>query len=83
MLRSDGSHLVKPGTEFRVVSAPAPWNSQVFVADDTGGRITGKHFDIYCGAGSGVGSNFLSCAARQSDAAHPAHRRILVDARSA
>ena len=32
---------------------------------------------------AGVGSNFLSCAARQSDAAHPAHRRILVDARSA
>jgi hypothetical protein len=32
---------------------------------------------------AGVGSNFLSCAARQSDAAYPAHRRILVDARSA
>jgi 3D (Asp-Asp-Asp) domain-containing protein len=34
-----------------------PWDKQVFVADDTGGAIKGKHVDVYCGAGAKARKN--------------------------
>ncbi len=39
------------GTTVTIPSLPAPWDKQVFVADDTGGAIQGKHLDVYCGDG--------------------------------
>ncbi len=63
------------------------------VTNITNGSAEHIYDTLYCARGqmenliklqpAGVGSHFLSCAARQSDAAYPAHRRILVDARSA
>lgn len=51
-----GSLAVDPtviplGTNVTIPSAPPPWNTRMFVADDTGGAIKGRHVDIYCGAG--------------------------------
>ena len=40
------------GTTVRITGLPARWDQQVFVADDTGGAIVGKHVDVYCGAGA-------------------------------
>ena len=52
-----GSLAVDPaiillGTAVTISNAPAPWNTQQCIADDTGSRINGQHFDIYCSAGS-------------------------------
>lgn len=51
-----GSLAVDPqvialGTKVRIPNLKAPWNQQLFVADDKGGAIQGQHVDVYCGAG--------------------------------
>jgi 3D (Asp-Asp-Asp) domain-containing protein len=43
--------IVPLGTSVRIPTLDSPWNSQAFVADDTGGMIVGKHVDVYCGDG--------------------------------
>jgi 3D (Asp-Asp-Asp) domain-containing protein len=44
--------VIPIGTRVMIPSLPAPWNTTVFVADDTGGAIIGKHVDVYCGVGA-------------------------------
>jgi 3D (Asp-Asp-Asp) domain-containing protein len=39
------------GSAVRIPSAPPPWDTQAFMASDTGGAINGKHVDIFCGVG--------------------------------
>jgi 3D (Asp-Asp-Asp) domain-containing protein len=43
--------LVPLGTIIRIPNLPSPWGGQVLIADDTGGGVTGKRLDIYCGSG--------------------------------
>ena len=43
--------VIPLGSKVMIPSLPAPWNTQVFIADDTGGGIIGKHVDVYCGDG--------------------------------
>ncbi len=39
------------GSQVRIINLPAPWNNQLFIADDVGGAIQDKHVDVYCGLG--------------------------------
>jgi hypothetical protein len=44
--------LVIPlGSRVRIPTLPSPWDIQLFIADDTGGGIVGRHLDVYCGSG--------------------------------
>jgi 3D (Asp-Asp-Asp) domain-containing protein len=56
-------HLVPLGTGMRIPNLAPPWNTQLFVADDAGGGIEGKHVDVYCGAGSEAHSETLRITA--------------------
>jgi 3D (Asp-Asp-Asp) domain-containing protein len=40
------------GSSVRIPGLPAPWNNQLFVADDVGSMINQKHVDVYCGTGA-------------------------------
>lgn len=44
-------HVIPLGTKVRIPTLVSPWDTQLFIADDTGGEIIGKHVDVYCGAG--------------------------------
>ena len=44
-------NLIPLGSIVRLLDAPAPWNEQIFIADDTGSAIKGSHIDVYCGLG--------------------------------
>jgi len=43
--------VIPLGSHVRIPTLVSPWNAQLFVADDTGGAINGKHVDVYCGVG--------------------------------
>ncbi|MCP3925145.1 MAG: hypothetical protein GY714_21435 [Desulfobacterales bacterium] len=43
--------LIPKGTRITIPSLPKPLNTIVFTAKDTGGRIKGKHIDLYTGEG--------------------------------
>lgn len=45
-------NVIPLGSKVMIPTLPAPWNTQVFIADDTGGGIQGKHVDVYCGDGA-------------------------------
>jgi len=47
--------IIPLGAKVRIPNLVAPWDQQVFVADDTGGGIQGRHVDVYCGAGKDPG----------------------------
>src|SRR5262249_7987476 len=40
-------HVIPLGSQLQIPTLVPPWNAQLFVADDTGGAITGKHVDVY------------------------------------
>jgi 3D (Asp-Asp-Asp) domain-containing protein len=44
-------HVIPLSSHVRIPTLASPWNTQLFMADDTGGGIIGKHVDVYCGAG--------------------------------
>lgn len=51
-----GSLAVDPnqiplGSTVTIPTAATPWNTMQFTADDTGGAITRKHLDVFCGEG--------------------------------
>ena len=51
------------GTTVRITGLPAPWNNQVFVADDFGSMINSKHVDVYCGEGASAHAETLRITA--------------------
>jgi hypothetical protein len=51
------------GTTVRITGLPAPWNNQVFVADDVGSMINSKHVDVYCGEGASAHAETLRITA--------------------
>ncbi|HJQ23301.1 MAG TPA: 3D domain-containing protein [Blastocatellia bacterium] len=62
--------IIPLGKQVRIPTLVAPWNTQLFVADDTGGAIRGKHVDVYCGAGPAAHAETLRITAN--------HQRVCV-----
>jgi 3D (Asp-Asp-Asp) domain-containing protein len=55
--------VIPLGTSMRIPNLAPPWDTQLFVADDAGGGIEGKHVDVYCGPGSPAHSETLRITA--------------------
>ncbi len=55
--------VIAMGSRVRIPTLVAPWDTQEFIADDTGGGIIGKHVDVYCGAGEAAHDETLRITA--------------------
>jgi peptidoglycan/xylan/chitin deacetylase (PgdA/CDA1 family) len=43
--------IIPHGTQFSVPTLKSPYNKAIFIANDVGGAVKGKHIDIYTGEG--------------------------------
>lgn len=55
--------VIPLGTSVHIPNLLSPWNQQLFVADDTGGGILGKHVDVFCGTGKNAHKETLRITA--------------------
>lgn len=57
--------IIPLGTKVRLPDLPAPWSDVMFIADDTGGAIKGRHVDVYCGSGEAAQQEARRLTTRQ------------------
>lgn len=57
--------IIPLGAKVRLPDLPSPWNDVMFIADDTGGAIKGRHVDVYCGSGEAAEQEARRLTTRQ------------------